>query len=119
LSTYFNQAFGATFAVMAFFATIGITMSYVKEQGIEDTLPAGMISFASFLLLMSSEVVETKSGHFVGNVINKDWTGGKGMIVAIIVGLFCRDCLLGLSNMIFELSCLMVCHQMLPALLQP
>ena len=88
LSTYFNQAFGATFAVMAFFATIGITMSYVKEQGIEDTLPAGMISFASFLLLMSSEVVETKSGHFVGNVINKDWTGGKGMIVAIIVGLF-------------------------------
>jgi PTS system cellobiose-specific IIC component len=88
LAGYFNQAFGATFAVMAFFAAIGITTSYVKEQGIDDTLPAGMIAFASFLLLMSSEVIEAKSGNAVGNIINKDWTGGKGMIVAIIVGLF-------------------------------
>lgn len=87
-SAYFNQAFGATFAVMAFFAAIGITTSYVKEQGIDDTLPAGMISLTSFLLLMSSEVADAKTGTIIGNIINKDWTGGKGMIVAILVGLF-------------------------------
>ncbi|GFH42562.1 permease IIC component [Lactococcus hodotermopsidis] len=88
LSGYFNQAFGATFAIMAFFAAMGITSCYVKEQGIDDTLPAGMIAMAQFLLLMSSEVTESESGNIVGNIINKDWTGGKGMIVAIIVGLF-------------------------------
>jgi PTS system cellobiose-specific IIC component len=73
---------------MAFFAAMGITVCYVKEQGIDETLPAGMVSLASFLLLMSAEKTESESGNVVSDIINKDWTGGKGMIVAILVGLF-------------------------------
>ena len=88
LTPYFNQAYGATFALMAIFGAMGIAICYVKEQGIAETLPAGMIAMASFILLMSSEMTETKSGNIIGNVINKEWTGGKGMIVGIIVGLF-------------------------------
>lgn len=46
-----------------------------------------MIAMVVFILFMSSEVKDAVSGAVVGNVINKDWTAGKGMITAIIVGL--------------------------------
>src|SRR5574337_1186497 len=49
LTPYFNQTYGATFALMAIFGAMGIAICYV---------------------------------------INKEWTGGKGMIVGVIVGLF-------------------------------
>ncbi|MFU1827950.1 PTS transporter subunit EIIC, partial [Enterococcus faecium] len=65
---------------------IGIAYSYVKSEGFEG-LPAGMIAMVVFILFMSSEVKDAVSGAVVGNVINKDWTAGKGMITAIIVGL--------------------------------
>ena len=62
---------------MAIFGAMGIAICYVKEQGIAETLPAGMIAMASFILLMSSEMTETKSGNIIGNVINKEWTAVK------------------------------------------
>jgi len=86
LAVYFNQAYGASFAIMSLFAVIGIAYSYVKSEGFEG-LPAGMIAMVVFILFMSSEVKDAVSGAVVGNVINKDWTAGKGMITAIIVGL--------------------------------
>lgn len=84
LAVYFNQAYGASFAIMSLFAVIGIAYSYVKSEGFEG-LPAGMIAMVVFILFMSSEVKDAVSGAVVGNVINKDWTAGKGMITAIIV----------------------------------
>ncbi|MBP1046483.1 PTS sugar transporter subunit IIC [Enterococcus sp. BWM-S5] len=86
LAVYFNQAFGASFAIMAVFAVMGIAYSYVKSEGFEG-LPAGMIGLVIFIMFMSAEITDVESGATISNIINKDWTGGKGMITAILVGL--------------------------------
>ncbi len=83
LGEYFNQAYGASFAIMAFFAVMGIAYSYVKAEGYEG-LPAGMIG----LLTMESSVTDAEANVTIANVIDKTWTGGQGMISAILVGLF-------------------------------
>lgn len=87
LDVYFNEAFGASFAIMSIFAVMGISSSYVKEEGFEG-LPAGMISIVVFLLTMKSSATNPETNAVVTNVIDKTWTGGQGMISAIIVGLF-------------------------------
>ncbi|WP_430611257.1 PTS sugar transporter subunit IIC [Enterococcus sp. DIV0876] len=87
LGAYFNQAYGASFAIMAFFAVMGIAYSYVKAEGFEG-LPAGMIGLVIFLLTMESSVTDAESGVTISNIIDKTWTGGQGMISAILVGLF-------------------------------
>lgn len=86
LDVYFNQAFGASFAIMAIFGVMGIAYSYVKGEGFEG-LPAAMIALVTFVLFSSAEVTDAESGVTIGNIINKDWMGGKGMIVAIIIGI--------------------------------
>ncbi|WP_312542615.1 PTS sugar transporter subunit IIC [Enterococcus sp.] len=87
LGDYFNQAYGASFAIMAFFAVMGIAYSYVKAEGFEG-LPAGMIGLVIFLLTIESSVTDADSGITITNIIDKTWTGGQGMISAILVGLF-------------------------------
>ncbi|MBW9323925.1 PTS sugar transporter subunit IIC [Enterococcus innesii] len=87
LGEYFNQAYGASFAIMAFFAVMGIAYSYVKAEGYEG-LPAGMIGLVIFLLTMESSVTDAEANVTIANVIDKTWTGGQGMISAILVGLF-------------------------------
>ena len=87
LGEYFNQAYGASFAIMAFFAVMGIAYSYVKAEGYEG-LPAGMIGLVIFLLTMESSVTDAEANVTIANVIDKTWTGGQGMIGAILVGLF-------------------------------
>ena len=87
LGEYFNQAYGASFAIMAFFAVMGIAYSYVKAEGYEG-LPAGMIGLVIFLLTMESSVMDAEANVTIANVIDKTWTGGQGMISAILVGLF-------------------------------
>ena len=87
LDVYFNEAFGASFGIMSIFAVMGIANSYVKEEGFEG-LPAGMIALVIFLLTQHSSATNAETNAVVTNVIDKTWTGGQGMISAIIVGLF-------------------------------
>ena len=79
-----NQAFESTFNVMALIASVGIAFTYVKNEGYNG-MPAGVISLCTYLLLQPSSVV-TADGSSAG-VIFKTWTGGQGMIGAIIIGL--------------------------------
>lgn len=72
---------------MSIFAVMGIAYSYVKNEGFEG-LPAGMIELVVYLLTMRSTVTDAESGITIGNVIDKSWTSGQGMISAILVGLF-------------------------------
>jgi len=72
---------------MSIFAVMGIAYSYVKNESFEG-LPAGMIELAVYLLTMRSTVTDAESGITIGNVIDKSWTSGQGMISAILVGLF-------------------------------
>lgn len=80
----FNQVAGATFDVVALVVVIGIAYAYAKECNLEP-LPAGIISFSAFLIITKSSVLF--EGNQVGGVIPKEWTGGKGIICAIIVGI--------------------------------
>lgn len=80
-----NQAYGATFNISAMIAVIGISYNYVKSEG-QEPLSGAITALAVFLLLQPSSVI-TANGDVIGNMINKDWTAGKGMIGAIIIGL--------------------------------
>ncbi len=65
LGVYFDQAYGASFAIMSIFAVMGIAYSYVKNEGFEG-LPVGMIGLVVYLLTMRATVTD------------KNWTSGKG-----------------------------------------
>ncbi len=78
------QVNDSTFGVMALIASVGIAYTYVKNEGYNG-LPAGVISLCIYLLFQPSSI-ETKSGSSVG-VILKEWTGGKGMIGALLIGI--------------------------------
>ena len=80
-----NQAYGATFNIIALIGVISIAYKYVKNEGYE-ALNAGVLAAVTFILTTDSFVV-TESGEIVSNVINKTWTAGQGMISAIIIGL--------------------------------
>lgn len=79
-----NQAFESTFNIMALIASVGIAYTYVKNEGYNG-MPAGVISLCTYLLLQPSQVT-SQEGTSVG-VIFKTWTGGQGMIGAILIGL--------------------------------
>lgn len=80
------QGYNATFAILSLVITIGIAYNYAKLEG-QDPLSCGIVSLVLFILLMNNSVT-TADGVVVTDVIPKEWTSSKGMISAIIVGLF-------------------------------
>ena len=80
-----NQVTGSTMDIIAIVAVIGIAYEYVENNGYKP-LPAAVISFTSFLVVINSFVV-SEAGEKIGGVIPKRWTGGQGVVCAIIVGL--------------------------------
>lgn len=80
-----NQAYGATFNIVALIGVIGIAYKYVKNEGYEG-LSAGILAAVTFVLTTDSQVI-TSSGEVVTNVIDKTWTAGQGMISAIVIGI--------------------------------
>lgn len=91
-----NQVTGATFDLMALAAVFGIAYSYVKNENL-DGVPAGILGIVSFVIVTASSVaykagekigdVTLNADISVGSVLPKSWTGGKGMIAAILLGL--------------------------------
>ena len=80
-----NQAYGATFNIVALIGVMGIAYEYVKKEGYQ-ALNAGVLGVVVFLITTNSFVI-TGSGEVVSNVIDKTWTAGQGMITAIMIGL--------------------------------
>ena len=85
ITNIFNQAYGATFSISAIIAVVGISYTYAKLEG-QEPLSGAMIALAVFFLLQPSSIT-SENGDIVGNIIQKDWTAGKGMIGAILIGL--------------------------------
>ncbi|MGN1008613.1 MAG: PTS transporter subunit EIIC, partial [Butyricicoccus sp.] len=79
-----NQINDCTFSIIAIIAAVGIGFTYVKNEGFNG-LPAGIIALCTYLIMQPASI-EAADGSNVG-VILKAWTGGKGMIAAIISGL--------------------------------
>ncbi|APS27248.1 MULTISPECIES: PTS sugar transporter subunit IIC [Weissella] len=95
LGPIFMQANNASFGIMALFAVFGIAYSWVRDEG-HDAVPAGMLAIVVDIILQPDTVKSVTSianpervstVWQVSGVIDKAWLGGKGMIVAIIVGL--------------------------------
>ena len=95
LGPIFMQANNASFGIMALFAVFGIAYSWVRDEG-HDAVPAGMLAIVVDIILQPDTVKSVTSianpervstAWQVSGGIDKAWLGGKGMIVAIIVGL--------------------------------
>ncbi|WP_430609785.1 PTS sugar transporter subunit IIC [Enterococcus sp. DIV0876] len=86
LGIVFSQIFQSSFNLMAFFAVIGISYTYIKNEGIPAALAGSLTALSAFILLIPSSV-STEDGKLAINVISKDWTSGKGMICAILIGI--------------------------------
>jgi len=97
LGVYLMQAFGASFGVMAYFAVVGIAISYCRETGMDavESIPAGLVALTNFFLLQNNSVMVSQDGagnaltpFEVGNVLDKTWGGGQGMFAAIVIAIF-------------------------------
>ena len=79
-----NQVSACTFDILAIIIAIGIGYAYAKNEGC-DGISSGILSLVSFLIVSASSVV-SEGGEVVGSVIPRGWTGGNGVIAAILVG---------------------------------
>lgn len=79
------QVSGSTFDVLALIAVLGISYTYARNEKIDAISPA-ILSFVSFLILTDSFTM-TEAGAKIEGVIPKNWTGGNGVITAIIVAI--------------------------------
>ena len=96
LTPYWNQAYNASFGIVAVFAVVGIAYTWAKNDGVEG-LASGMTAFVGFLVIMDPTTAVTegsktiipagKSASLLMGFIDRTWLGGQGMIAAIIVGL--------------------------------
>lgn len=95
LSPIFMQAYNGSFAVMGMLAVFGISYSWVHNEGYE-AVSAGLLAILVDFILQPNVVTtvtsianpaKTSTAYMASNVVDKAWLGGKGMIVAIIVGL--------------------------------
>ncbi|GEK06668.1 PTS sugar transporter subunit IIC [Schleiferilactobacillus harbinensis] len=93
-SAWFNQAYNASFGIMALFAVLGIGYSWTKNEGFEP-LSGGITAVVGFFLVMRpSTAIQNAAGKvvikdpsYLTGFIDRTWLGGQGMIAAIIIGL--------------------------------
>lgn len=80
-----SQVSACTFDILAMIIAVGIGYAYAKNEKM-DGISCGVLSLISFLIV-SASTVTTEAGDVIGGVIPRTWTGGNGVISAIIVGL--------------------------------
>lgn len=81
-----SQVSACTFDILAMIIAFGIGYSYAKNEKC-DGISCGILSLISFLIVSASSVTSA-DGAVVRGVIPRSWTGGNGVIAAIMVGLF-------------------------------
>ena len=96
LTHFWNQAYGASFGIVAIFAVVGIAYTWSKNEHV-DPLPAGMTAFVGFLIIMNpttpvmdgskTVISAAKAPTLLTGFIDRTWLGGQGMIAAIIIGM--------------------------------
>lgn len=80
-----NQVSACTFDILAIIIAVGIGYAYAKNEKC-DGISCGILSLISFLIVSASSVT-AGNGETVTGIIPRNWTGGNGVIAAIIVGL--------------------------------
>lgn len=89
-TAWFAQVTGATYDLMALISVFAIAYQWVREDGFQG-LPAGILGLVAYVITLTptKEVMNAKGDKMVAlatGVIDKTWTGGQGMIAAIILG---------------------------------
>lgn len=79
------QVYGGTFALMGIVSCIAIAYNYAKAEG-HEPLTAGILAFVTFFIVNKSSIT-TANGETISSIIDKNWTGGQGMVTGIIIGL--------------------------------
>ncbi|BDR57756.1 PTS sugar transporter subunit IIC [Xylocopilactobacillus apicola] len=87
---WFSQVTGATYDIMSLVAVFAIAYQWVKEDGF-DGLPAGILGLVAYVITLdpTKPLIDKGSQKVLGTVtgvIDKTWSGGQGMIAAIIIG---------------------------------
>lgn len=96
LTRFWNQAYNASFGIVAVFAVVGIAYTWAKNDKV-DPLPAGITAFVGFLIIMNPTtavidgsktiISSAKAPSLLSGFIDRTWLGGQGMIAAIIIGM--------------------------------
>ena len=96
LTRFWNQAFNASFGIVAIFAVVGIAYTWAKNSNV-DPLPAAMTALVGFLIVLNptspvmngtKTVISAKQAPtLLTGFIDRNWLGSQGLIAAIIVGL--------------------------------
>ncbi|GAB2024734.1 PTS sugar transporter subunit IIC [Lactovum odontotermitis] len=95
LGPLFLQINNASFGIMALLAVFGVAYAWVKAEGYE-AAPAGLTAVICHILLQPdtlksvtsiADPSKTSTAYQVTGIIDRQWMGGKGMILSIIVGL--------------------------------
>ncbi|MFD1804723.1 PTS sugar transporter subunit IIC [Mixta tenebrionis] len=80
-----NKVVGSTFDIIAIISVLGISYHYAKNERV-DGISNAITALISFLIVSSSSV-SAPGGEEIEAVIPKLWTGGQGVITAIIISL--------------------------------
>ena len=80
-----DQVSACTFDILAMIIAVGIGYAYARNEG-ADGISCGILSLISFLIVSASSA-PAEGGTVVTGVIPRTWTGGNGVIAAILVGL--------------------------------
>lgn len=85
-NVWINQISANTMDILAIIVSLGLAYSFAVNEK-EDGISAAVLSLISFLVVSPSSVT-SETGDVVGGVIARGWTGGNGIITAIIMGIF-------------------------------
>lgn len=93
VQAHMMQVYRSSFNVLALVAVFTIAYSYIKHTG-RDGLGSGILALVSFLTLIPhtqavkgvAEVSEEAMSLTASNIIPMSYTGAKGMIAALIIG---------------------------------
>lgn len=85
-NVWINQVSGNTMDILAIIVAIGLAYSFAVNEK-QDGISCGIISLIAFLVVSPSSLI-SESGDVVGGVLVRGWTGGNGIIAAIIMGIF-------------------------------
>lgn len=80
-----NQVSACTFDILAIIIAVGIGYAYAKNENC-DGVSSAILSLVAFLIVSASSIT-SEAGEVIGGVIPRSWTGGNGVIAAILVGL--------------------------------
>ncbi|QHM71889.1 PTS sugar transporter subunit IIC [Mixta intestinalis] len=80
-----NKVVGSTFDIIAIISVLGISYHYARNERV-DGISNAITALISFLIVTASSV-GAPDGEKIESVIPKLWTGGQGVITAIIISL--------------------------------